>query len=50
MTTLPVEIEVDRLMNLIRGFGWEEKEKQISDSEIIITIKKKITQEVKSVS
>jgi len=50
MTSLPVEIEIDRLMNLIRGFGWEETEKKISGSEIRITIRKKIIQEVPSVS
>jgi hypothetical protein len=50
MASLPVQIEIDRLMNLIRGFGWEEKEKKISNSEIVITIKKKIAPEVSSES
>lgn len=46
MASLPVEIEIDRLMNLIRGFGWEETDKTISESEVRITIKKKILPEV----
>jgi len=50
MASLPVEIEIDRLMNLIRGFGWEETEKHVSDSEIVITIKKKVTPEAPTVS
>lgn len=50
MTSLPASIEVDRLMNLIRGFGWEETEKKVSDSEIVITIRKKIIPEAPSVS
>lgn len=45
MASLPQQIEIDRLMNLVRGFGWEETEKKITDSEIIITIKKKISKE-----
>lgn len=42
MTTLPPDIEIDRLLNLIRGFGWEMTSKEITDEEIIVTIKKKI--------
>jgi hypothetical protein len=45
MATLPVDIEIDRLLNLIRGFGWEMTSKEITDEEIIITIKKKILPE-----
>ena len=42
MANLPVDIEIDRLLNLIRGFGWEMEKKEISETEIILTIKKKI--------
>jgi len=42
MVALPVELEIDRLLNLIRGFGWEMEKKEISETEIILTIKKKI--------
>jgi hypothetical protein len=50
MASLPVEIEIDRLMNLIRGFGWEEVEKKITDTEMVMTIKKEISKEVPGVS
>ena len=43
MANLPADIEIDRLLNLIRGFGWEMEKKEISDEEIIMTIKKKIS-------
>jgi hypothetical protein len=46
MASLPVEIEIDRLMNLIRGFGWEEVEKKITDTEVVMTIKKDIVKEL----
>ena len=39
------EIEVERIMNLVRGFGWEKrKEEQIGD-ELLITIAKVIVTE-----
>ena len=50
MTSLPVAIEIDRLMNLIRGFGWEEIDKKITDSEMVITIKKDKPKEAPRVS
>jgi len=43
MEALPVDIEIDRLLNLIRGFGWEMEKKEISEEEIVLTIKKKIS-------
>lgn len=45
MATLPVDLEIDRLMNLIRGFGWEMDKKEITDTEVTVTIKKKIVKE-----
>ena len=45
MATLPADIEIDRLLNLTRGFGWEMTSKEITDKEMIITIKKKIVSE-----
>jgi hypothetical protein len=43
VATLPVDIEIDRLLNLIRGFGWEMEKKEITDEEVTLTIKKKIS-------
>lgn len=36
-----VEMEVERVMNLVRGFGWEKVKEEIFPGEIQITIKKK---------
>lgn len=36
-----VEMEVERVMNLVRGFGWEKIKEEIVDDGIEVTIKKK---------
>jgi len=36
-----VQMEVERLMNLVRGFGWEKVREEIINDEIHITIRKK---------
>ncbi len=36
-----VEIEVERVMNLVRGFGWEKVKEEIIGDEIHIELKKK---------
>jgi len=38
---LTPEIEVERVMNLVRGFGWEKVKEEIIDDEIHLEIKKK---------
>ncbi len=35
------EIEVERVMNLVRGFGWEKVKEEIINDELHIEIKKK---------
>jgi len=35
------EIEVERVMNLVRGFGWEKVKEEIIEDEIHLEIKKK---------
>jgi hypothetical protein len=45
MPTLPTHLEIDRVLNLIRGFGWELEEKVITDTEIKLTVKKEIVKE-----
>lgn len=35
------EIEVERVMNLVRGFGWDKVQEEIIDGEIFLKIKKK---------
>jgi len=34
-------LEVDRILNLVQGFGWEKTAEEITDEHIIITIRKK---------
>ena len=36
-----VEMEVERVMNLVRGFGWDKIKEEIVDDGIELTIKKK---------
>jgi len=42
MVALPVDLEVERVLNLIRGFGWEMKEKRIEDDKVSLLIQKSI--------
>ena len=37
------KLEMERVLNLIQGFGWEKTEERISDEYIEITIRKKRT-------
>lgn len=39
---LPTTLEIERLMNLIRGFGWEKIKEELPGDKIIVTIQKKI--------
>ena len=38
----PREIEIERVMNVVRGFGWEEVKQEIIGDELILTVKKKV--------
>ncbi|KKN27151.1 hypothetical protein LCGC14_0867690 [marine sediment metagenome] len=44
MAELPVEIEIQRVMNLVRGFGWEKVKEEIQGNTISITITKKLSE------
>jgi len=41
MPEYPKEIEIERVTNLIRGFGWEKVKEEIVGEDLILTIKKK---------
>jgi len=43
-------IEVERVVNLVRGFGWEKTEEIIEDGTIKIRIEKKVESPVSSES
>ncbi len=34
-------IEVDRIVNLVIGFGWEKVKEEITDTDILLVLKKK---------
>ncbi|MBU1621911.1 MAG: hypothetical protein KKF27_20630 [Gammaproteobacteria bacterium] len=38
-----VALEVERVMNLIRGFGWEKREEKLEADKVILVIEKKVT-------
>jgi len=42
MAKIPVVVEVERVMNLVRGFGWEKTEEKLRDGNIVITIEKRV--------
>lgn len=37
-----IAMEVERVMNLTGGFGWEKVKEEIVEDEILITMKKKL--------
>lgn len=39
------EIEVERIMNLVRGFGWEKRKEELIGDELHITITKTLVTE-----
>ncbi len=47
MPELPTNLQIDRVMNLIRGFGWVKKEEVVNETEIKLTITKKREVEIK---
>jgi len=42
MPELPREIEIQRVLNLVVGFGWEKVKEEMIGPEIHLTVKKKI--------
>ena len=37
-----VQMEAERIMNLVRGFGWEKTNEEFLDGELKITVAKKL--------
>lgn len=42
MEAMQVRVEVERIVNLVAGFGWEKIEEKIEAGQITLTLKKKI--------
>jgi hypothetical protein len=47
MPQIPPTLEIERAKNLLIGFGWELKEQRVTETEIVLTIVKKIEVEIK---
>lgn len=41
MPEMPTSLEIERVTNFIRGFGWEKKKEVVTDTEIELVITKK---------
>lgn len=42
MSESQVLLEVERVMNLIRGFGWAKKEERVDGNKVILVIEKTV--------
>jgi len=40
MEATMIRIEVERIVNLVAGFGWSKVEEKISEGEVTITLRK----------
>lgn len=40
MPEFPREIEIQRVMNLVQGFGWEKVSEELKGDDLILTVKK----------
>ena len=45
MEGYPVDVEVERIMNVVRGFGWVEVKREVIEDELHLTLKKKVLTE-----
>jgi len=45
MVEFPREIEIQRVMNLVQGFGWVKVKEELKDRDLILTVKKTFLEE-----
>ena len=45
MADYPKEIEINRLMNVAKTFGWEKIKEEIVGLDVVITLKKELMKE-----
>lgn len=45
-----VQMETERIMNLVRGFGWEKTNEEFLNGELKITVMKRVADPTKEVS
>lgn len=41
----PIELDVQRVMNLVTGFGWEKVKEEVIGQDVVVTIKKTVLSE-----
>ena len=46
MPEYPKELEIERVTNLVRGFGWEMIKQEVIGEDLQITLKKKFLEPV----
>lgn len=42
MAELPREIEIQRVMNLVQGFGWVKTKEEVVGTKAVLTIEKEL--------
>lgn len=42
MNPAMLKIEIERIVNLVAGFGWTKSEEKVSENEVSITLTKKV--------
>lgn len=47
MDVQKIDLEVERVMNLVRGFGWEKTEQRLDDPYVTVVIRKKVEVPIK---
>lgn len=45
MAEYPKEIEIDRLMNVVKVFGWEKVKEEVLGQDVFVTVKKTLMTE-----
>jgi len=40
MNEAMIKIEIERIVNLVTGFGWTKVKEEVSEGEVLLTLKK----------
>jgi len=43
MSEALLKIEIERIVNLVAGFGWKKTEEKVSEGKVTITLEKPVT-------
>jgi len=46
MPEMQLDLEVERLKNLVKSFGWEVKRVDVTDGEVVVSFRKSRTDDV----